>query len=151
MSVRRSQKGSSQNSPRSTKRNEPSARKRERPPSTTRREGGGDADRVDRAGEGADDGPLSRTRRTVQFLVGNWGAVARTTAVIVVLAGAISYFDLEVEVFGVTFSATKTCQIEVAEPPVPYPPAPYPAPHPPVPPYPPQVNQGQEQPANPPS
>ncbi|MGW6932904.1 hypothetical protein ACWGE0_22800 [Lentzea sp. NPDC054927] len=82
-------------------------------------------------------------------MAGSWVAVARTTAVVLALGAAIHYFDLEVDVFGVTFSAAKTCQAEVVEPP-----APYPAPHTPVPQPSPQVNQDRVQeplPANPPA
>jgi hypothetical protein len=151
MSVRRSGKTSSKNSSGSAERNGTGAQKRERPPCTTGRKGKGDAVRSSRRNRRrnarTDDGQLSRFRRTARFLFGTWGAVARTTAVIGALGAAIYFFDLKVEVLGVTFSAAETCHAEVVEPlaPLPtYPASNTPVPSHPAPPYPPQDNMGQE-------
>ncbi|MFS8103721.1 hypothetical protein LFM09_42025 [Lentzea alba] len=152
MSVRRSRKNSSKNSAGSVDRNGTSAQKRERPPCTTARKGKGDAVRANRRTRrrkpGAGEDQLSRFRRTARFLFGNRRAVARSVVVIGALGAAIYFFDLKIEVFGVTFSAAETCHAEVVEPPAPLQtyPVPYtPVPLQPAPLYPPQSPNGQDQ------
>ncbi|USX56397.1 hypothetical protein [Lentzea sp. HUAS12] len=143
MRLRRPQNGSSPNRRRFAKTNESFARKRERPPSTPRSVETATPESND---DVAQDSQLTRTRRTLKFLFGTWGAVSRAVVLAVMLAFVVDYFNLTVEVpmINVTISGDETHKAKVAEPPTPYPlppypPMPYPFPQYPLPPYPPQV------------